>query len=47
MGAVISQASADMAETPKTPEKKLFEVTSKIIKLRDPAKHSLVIRFLL
>ena len=27
-----------MAETPKTPEKKLFEVTSKIIKLRDPAK---------
>jgi len=27
-----------MAETPKTPEKKLLEVTSKIIKLRDPAK---------
>jgi hypothetical protein len=27
-----------MAETPKTPEKKLFEVTSKIIKLRDPTK---------
>ena len=27
-----------MAETPKTPEKKLFEVTSKVIKLRDPAK---------
>ena len=27
-----------MVETPKTPEKKLFEVTSKIIKLRDPAK---------
>jgi hypothetical protein len=27
-----------MAETPKAPEKKLFEVTSKIIKLRDPAK---------
>jgi hypothetical protein len=27
-----------MAETPKTPEKKLFEVTSKIIRLRDPAK---------
>jgi hypothetical protein len=27
-----------MAETPKTPEKKLFEVTSKIIKLRDPAR---------
>jgi hypothetical protein len=27
-----------MAETPKTPEKTLFEVTSKIIKLRDPAK---------
>jgi len=27
-----------MAETPKTPEKKIFEVTSKIIKLRDPAK---------
>jgi hypothetical protein len=26
-----------MAETPKTPEKRLFEVTSKIIKLRDPA----------
>ena len=26
-----------MAETPKAPEKKLFEVTSKIIKLRDPA----------
>jgi hypothetical protein len=26
-----------MAETPKTPEKKLFEVTSKVIKLRDPA----------
>jgi len=25
-----------MAETPKPPEKKLFEVTSKIIKLRDP-----------
>lgn len=27
-----------MAETPKTPEKKLFEVTSKVIKLRDPAR---------
>jgi hypothetical protein len=27
-----------MAESPKTPEKKLFEVTSKVIKLRDPAK---------
>jgi hypothetical protein len=27
-----------MAETPKTPEKKLFEVTSKVIKLRDPKK---------
>src|SRR3974390_2686753 len=27
-----------MAETPKPPEKKLFEVTSKVIKLRDPAK---------
>ena len=27
-----------MVETPKTPEKKLFEVTSKIIKLRDQAK---------
>ncbi len=29
-----------MAETPKTPEKKLSEVTSKIIKLRDPASGS-------
>jgi hypothetical protein len=29
-----------MAETPKTPEKKLFEITSKVIKLRDPAKHA-------
>jgi len=27
-----------MPEAPKTPEKKLFEVTSKPIKLRDPAK---------
>ena len=27
-----------MAETPKTPDKKLFEVTSKVIKLRDPAR---------
>jgi hypothetical protein len=27
-----------MAETPKTPEKKIFEITSKVIKLRDPAK---------
>jgi hypothetical protein len=27
-----------MAEKPKTPQKKLFEVTSKIIKLRDAAK---------
>ena len=27
-----------MAETPKTPEKKIFEVTSKVITLRDPAK---------
>jgi hypothetical protein len=27
-----------MAETPKTPEKRLFEITSKIIKLRDPEK---------
>ena len=26
-----------MADTPKTPDKKLFEVTSKVIKLRDPA----------
>ena len=41
LGAVISYASADMVErpkTPQTPEKKLFEVTSKIIKLRDPVK---------
>jgi len=30
-----------MAETPKTPEKKLFEVTSKIIKTRDPAKQGI------
>ena len=28
-----------MAETPKTPEKKLFEVTSKIIKLRGLDRH--------
>jgi len=31
--------NAHMAETPKTPEKKLFEVTSKVIKLRDPTRH--------
>ena len=32
-----------MVETPKTPqapEKKLFEVTSKIVKLRDPVKQA-------
>ena len=28
-----------MAETTKAPEKKLLEVTSKVIKLRDPARH--------
>jgi hypothetical protein len=27
-----------MTETPKTPEQKLFEITSTVIKLRDPAK---------
>jgi len=29
-----------MADTPKTPEKKVFEVSSKIIKLRELTKHS-------
>lgn len=33
-----AKVSDAMAETPKTPEKKIFEVTSKVIKLRDPAK---------
>lgn len=39
LASVGSLVSTDMAETPKTPEKKIFEVTSKVIRLRDPAKH--------
>ena len=38
LAAVTRQVSDDMAETPKTPEKRIFEVTSKVMKLRDPAK---------
>jgi hypothetical protein len=40
LAAVTSQVSANMAEKPKTPDKKLSEVTSKAIKLRDPAKQA-------